>query len=124
MATSAQIAAGVNNARLITATISNGASLSEEINLTEFRLVGIQLPASISSATALTFQAGGVSGSLNDMYTSTGSELSYTVAASRFVVVDPADFAGAAFLKIRTGTSASPTSQGADRTLTLICHGL
>lgn len=124
MATSAQIAACVNDARLITATISSGQSLSEEINLSEFRLVGIQLPSNISSATALTFQAGGVSGALDNMYTNAGVELNYTVAASRFIVIDPAHFVGAPFLKVRTGTSGSPTSQGADRTITLICHGL
>lgn len=119
-----QIGTGNTTAKYVTVTIANGASLSGEADLSDARLVGIILPSNISSATALTFQAGAVSGSLSDMYTSTGSELSYTVAASRYIVVDPADFVGAAYLKVRTGTSGSPTTQGADRTITLICNEL
>lgn len=48
---------------------------------------------------------------------SSGAEVTYTVAAGKAYALDPALFAGAVWFRPRSGTSGSPVSQGAARTL-------
>lgn len=121
---SSKVGAGNELARKITFVIANGQSLGEAIDLTDVRALAIQTPASINSATALTFR-GSVDGSTwANLYDSTGTEVSVTAAASRFIALDPAIFAGVPYIKVRTGTAGSPTAQAADITMTLVAHGL
>ncbi|MDT9121829.1 hypothetical protein RSW84_30710, partial [Escherichia coli] len=72
-------------------TIANGASTSETLDLNctrnGSRIVAIIMP-SCWTAAALTFSAGLASGSLNDIYDQGGTELNFTVGASRYVVLD------------------------------------
>ena len=121
---SSKVGAGNELARKIAFVIGSGQSLSEAVDLTDVRALAIQTPASINSATALTFQ-GSVDGSTwANLYDSTGAEVNVPAAASRFIALDPAIFAGIPFLKVRTGTAGSPTAQAADTTLMLVAHGL
>ena len=121
---STKVGAGNELARKITFVIGAGQSLSEAVDLSDVRALAVQLPASINSATALTFQGSADGVTYNNLFDSTGTEVSIAVAASRFVALDPAVFAGIPYLKARTGTSGSPTAQTADITLTLVTHGL
>jgi hypothetical protein len=111
-----------------TVTIANGASLSGAATLTGgvTSLVGIQMPAGWTAA-AITFQASADGTTYGDVYTAAGTEVtipSVAVAASRYIALDPSDFAGMAFLKLRSGTSAAAVAQGADRIITLIVRSL
>lgn len=82
-------------------------------------LVGIIMPASWSAA-SLTFQASNDNSTFTNLYNAAGTEVTATVSAARWVAIDPADFAGVAYLKVRSGTSGTPVNQGADRTITLV----
>lgn len=100
-------------------TIANGASLSGVADLTGFMLAGIQMPAAWTAA-SLTFQVSIDGTTYTDMYATDGTEVTVTgAAASRFLAFVPSDFAGARYLKVRSGTTGSPVNQGAARTLIL-----
>lgn len=105
-----------------TVTIANGASLSGAADLGTGRLVGIIMPASWTSA-ALTFQANADAGAtFYDVYDD-ATERTITAsgaAASRFLSLPLSDWLGVRGLKVRSGTSASPVNQGADRVITLV----
>lgn len=108
----------------VTVTIANGASLSDEVDVGEGRvLVGILMPAAWTAA-SMTFQAGAVSGALGNLYDEYGTEVEYTVDASRYVAVDIPTFASARYVKVRSGTSGTPVSQAAERTITLVTRPL
>lgn len=103
-----------------TATIANGASLSGAVNISNRNMFGILMPSAWTAA-ALTFQGSLDGTNFYDLYDDTGTEISFSVAASRYVLVSwPAKFFGLKKLKIRSGTSASAVNQAADRALTII----
>lgn len=104
---------------IVTATIANGASLSDALDLGNARLYSIQMPAAWTAA-ALTFQASAEGVTYADVHDTNGTELSYTVAASRFVRLTPDPWFGTRFLKIRSGTSGTPVNQGGARIITLV----
>jgi hypothetical protein len=104
----------------VQATIASGQSLSAAIDLAADRLHRIALPAAWTAA-SLTFQVSSGAG-FNDLYTADGE---YTlpasaVAAGRSIVIDPAVFYGVRHLKVRSGTSAAPVAQAADRSMSLV----
>ncbi len=108
-----------------TVTIANGASLSGEVDLGGYALAAIQMPSAWTAAN-LTFQAATASGgTFQEVYDDLGNELTVQAAASRCIGID--SVAGALaplrFIKIRSGTAATPVNQAADRTLTLILKG-
>lgn len=102
-----------------TVTIAANASLSGAVQLDEFVPVAIVMPSSWTAAN-LTFQASEDGTTFLDLYSTSGSELQVTAAANRFLALDPAQFRGARFLKVRSGTSATPVNQTAQRTLKLL----
>ena len=102
------------------ATIANGQSLSDAIPLKGYVFVGIQMPASWTGAN-LTLQAsadGGVT--FANVYDNEGTEFEISADASRFIRLDPAVMAPFDCVKVRSGTSGSPTNQGGARTLMLV----
>lgn len=103
-----------------TATIANGASLSDIVHLQQRRLFGIQMPAAWTAAN-LTFQGSYDGTTYNDLYDDAGTEVSVTAAASRFIImVTPAKFLGIQRLKIRSGTTGVAVNQGAERLIRVI----
>lgn len=100
------------------ATIASGGSLSSAIDIGNAKLVGIQMPSSWTAA-SLTFQASYDGLTYADLYDN-GTERAYTVSSSRFLALNVADWLGVRWLKIRSGTSAAPTNQGADRSIKLV----
>lgn len=100
------------------ATIANGASLSDAVDITAGLLIAIQMPAAWTAA-VLTFQASHDGVTFADVYDSAGAERSVTVAAGRHVTLDTANF-GMRFVKVRSGTAAAPVNQGAQRVLQLV----
>ena len=102
-----------------TATIAISTTTSAAIQMQGLSLVGIQLPAAFTG-TALTFQVSVDGVTYQPLYTSTsGTALSYTVAAGHYVAINPQDFYGANYIKIISGSS-----EAAARTLSVILKGL
>lgn len=64
------------------------------------------------------------SGTARNMYTSANAELQFNVAASRHIIIDPANFKSAAVIRVRSGTSGVPVNQAADRIITLVCRDI
>jgi hypothetical protein len=106
-----------------TATIANGASLSGAVNLSGFTLIGIDMPASWTAAN-LTLQASVDNSTWDNVFDQTGTEVTITAAASRFILLNPADFVSVRYLRVRSGTSGTPVNQGGARTITLIVRAI
>lgn len=99
-------------------TIASGQTTSGVVSTGGMALCGILMPAAFTG-TALTFVVCNTSGgTYQPLYNSSG-QVSYTVAASRYIAITPVDFAGVAFFKIVSGSS-----EGATRTLICSMKGL
>lgn len=97
------------------ATILNGASLSDAIDLQEHQFVAFQMPAAWTAA-SLSFEASFDNVTYTPVEDSAGVEVTYTVEASKWVLVNTAHWHGfGRFLKLRSGTSAAAVNQLADR---------
>ncbi|CAN2532520.1 hypothetical+protein [Methylocapsa aurea] len=103
------------------ATILNGAALSGAVDLKEMRLSAIIMPAAWTAA-ALTFAVSADGATYYPLYDATGgAEASWTVAAGLYIA--NSNFAlwkDIRFIKLRSGTAASPVNQGADRVITIV----
>ncbi len=104
-----------------TASIANTTALSAAVDLGAQRLHRIALPAGWTAA-AISFQSSFDGSSWADLYDANGEVTlaAAVVAANRAIVVDPAPFLGIRYLKIRSGTAATPVNQAAQRDLTLV----
>jgi hypothetical protein len=98
--------------------IAINTALSEAIDLGGRKLVAIVMPSGWDAA-SLTFQASPDGVTYYNVYDS-ATERSLTVDVSRFLHVDMEDWLGVRFLKLRSGTAATPVDQTAARTFTLI----
>lgn len=102
-----------------TATILAGESLSDEIDISGYSLVGIKLP-SVFEGSSVTFQASDVTGgTFYNVYDSAGNEFSATVRASS-VVTDLPELAPLRFIKIRSGTAGTPVVQVSNREIVVL----
>lgn len=101
-----------------TFTIAESASLSDAIILDEALLAGLLLPAAWTTAD-LTLQAStrAAPSTYANVYDVDGTEVTIKAAASRYVALNPADFAGMYAIKLRSGTSGSPVTQAAARSI-------
>lgn len=106
-----------NRNETATATIASGQSLSDVIDLSGRNLTGILLPAAWTAAD-LTFSVSIDGVTYADLYDETG-EYALVVGASVFSGINIAPLMGFRYLKVRSGTSASPVNQTADRDLVL-----
>jgi len=100
-------------------TITNGTSLSPQVDLGNKVLVGIAMPAAWTAAD-LTFQVSVDGGTTWLNLQNASAEVDYKAAASQFVGVDPTFLRGFPSIKVRSGTATTPVAQGADRVLTLV----
>jgi hypothetical protein len=98
--------------------IANGAALSGAINIQGYDVVAIQQPAS-TEGTAFTFQ-GSVDGqTFADVKDSSGAEVSLTksATAAETLLFGTKELRGLQAIKVRSGTSATPTNQTGDATI-------
>jgi hypothetical protein len=103
-----------------TATIANGASLSDAVAMNEGHYpIAIIMPAAWTAA-SLTFQASVDGSTYNNLYDTSNTEVSVSTAASRAIRLDPADWAWVSYLKVRSGTGGVPVNQGAERLITIV----
>jgi hypothetical protein len=106
-----------------TVTIANGQSLSGAIDLQGYSLVGLLMPSAWTAA-ALTF-AGSVDNSNFYDVADSGAEINIgSAAANTYILLSPATFLGLRYLKVRSGTNATPVNQGQAATVTLVLRGL
>lgn len=108
-----------NDFTTTTTTIANGASLSGIVDLGSNDLVGIIMPSAWTAAN-LTFQFSIDGTNFYDAYSATAELSSTAAAASRMISINAANYDMGRYIKIRSGTSATPVNQAADRILTLI----
>lgn len=111
-----------NTRTSFSATIANGASLSGAIDILSTTLLGIQMPAAWTAA-SLTFQGSADGSTYVDVYNDSNDEYTLPTSTSRLIMLDQTAnrFAAMRYLKVRSGTTGSPVTQGADRVITLIC---
>jgi hypothetical protein len=102
-----------------TASIASSGSLSASIALQTRRPLALQMPSAFTG-TSLTYQCSYDNETFADLYDDAGTEVTTTVAASRYIALEPATFAGCEFLKVRSGTAASPTAEGAARSIQVL----
>ena len=109
------------------ATIANGGTLSAAVYLHGEVLVGIRMCA-VWDAANLTFQVSMDDVTYLNAYSQAGAEHVVTVAAvDTHIWVDPTDFAGYRWIKVRSGTAGTPVEQstGEDaRVIELVTRGI
>ncbi len=112
---------------IVVATIIQDASLSDAVNLRGEVLVGVRMCA-VWDAANLTFQVSMDNVTYLDAYSSAGAEHVVTVhVISSHIWVDPTNFAGYRWLKVRSGTTGTPVAQSdgdESRLLELITRGI
>ena len=101
------------------ATILNGAALSSAVPLGEKTIVGLVMPAAWTAA-AVTFQVAVDDTTWNELQDGAGNAVSFTVAASQFIQIDPAKWRGVTAVKVRSGTSGAPVNQGQQSVVQLV----
>ena len=99
-------------------TIPNGEALTSAINLDRNTMLGIGIPDPWTAA-VLTFQASMDNSTFYDMRNAEGTEFEVPVTAGDWIAFHPDDFRSPLYVKIRSGTSAAPVNQGADRELAI-----
>lgn len=103
--------------------------LSNEVDISHFRVVGLHMPADWTAAT-ITVKARPSASSDHDdvaynVYDSDGNELTLSAAEDRMIVPTPAEaeaLNACAHITLRSGTSATPVQQAAARTVLLVCE--
>jgi hypothetical protein len=105
------------------ATILSGTALSAAVNIGSKQIVGIAMPAAWTAA-SISLQVSLDGGTTWLELINTAGAVSYTVAASQFLALDPATLHGVNAIKVRSGTSGSAVNQGADRIVGLAVRSL
>lgn len=106
------------NANSQTVTITSGNSITSAIDLGRERLAGIGIPAAWTAA-SIGFTVSHNGTTFYDLFDRNGNEYLLSVAADRCITLDIADLSAYRFIKVRSGTKASPVNQGDDRSLVL-----
>jgi hypothetical protein len=101
-----------------TATIANGASLSDVVEVGEGVVVGFLVPT--FTAAVLTFQGSDDGVTFKDLKDAAAAEVQVASSTGDIHVAAPAALNSAAFIKVRSGTSAAPVNQGAQRLIKVI----
>lgn len=112
--------------RQSTVTILSGAALSgASADMRNEQLVGVILPAGWDTA-GISFQSGIDGTTFGNVFTAAG-ELSFPaadVAAGNVLAFDIHFTPAIRFVKVRSGLSAAPVNQSADRVITLLTRSL
>ena len=102
------------------ATISSGQSLSAEVDIGAYTLVGVVVPTGWTAAN-LTFQMSPDGGTTwVECYNSAGLNTIFVGSAGQYLAVDPTLWCGVNSLKVRSGTAGSPVNQASTVNVTLV----
>lgn len=100
-------------------TIAAAASLSDAADLDGRGVLFLEMPAAWTAA-ALTFQASSDGVTYQNVYDQSGQELTVQAAAARTITLDTSTLPSVGYLKVRSGTSAAPVVQAADRIVRIV----
>lgn len=100
-------------------TIASGQALSDAANVQGRDVVGIVMPAGWDAA-ALTLRASADGQNFADVFNIAGTEVSYTVAAGRYIPIEAGTLSGMQSLILRSGTTATPVNQTANRVIGVV----
>lgn len=93
------------NIATATITVADSATVSSVVSMGQSGIAGaIEMPGTLTS-TAISFQVSYDGVTFTALYATGGTAISYTVAASRVIPLDPAVFGAFPYLKIVTGSS-------------------
>lgn len=106
------------SAEVVAVVIASGQSLSGAARIGAGQLAAIDLPTLTDAG--LTFQASVDGSTYREALDSAGVAATLDAGTGGQMRQAPAALLGAPYLKVRSGTSGSPVSQGADRTITLV----
>lgn len=87
-----------------TLTVANGATLSDAINCNGQGIIGVIMPAALTS-TAMTFTGSQDNVTFTALYNAAGTALSTTVAANRIILFTPGDLIGLQWIKLVMGSA-------------------
>ena len=114
--TSAEVAQG-----WFDVTIANGESLSSSVGIGKACTpVALRMPDAWTDA-QVSFLASPNSTTPVSLFDG-GTEVKVTVAASRYVVIEPAVFFTVRVLRLRSGDAGAPVNQAASRTIRVVCR--
>lgn len=114
----------ISASEVLPVAIGSGTSLSGLINLGGLRLFGIAVPAAWTAA-SLTFQVSPDGGTTwVELADDSAAAIAVGAAVSTCSTLDPKIFSAYQYLRIRSGTAASPVAQAADRTLQLFLRSI
>ncbi len=97
---------------------TSAGGLSAAVDLQANSPVGIMMSGDWTAG-SLTFQASFDNSDFGSMFTASGNELTASAATDIYIALDPADFVGVQYLKVRSGTEGTPVVQAAARALKL-----
>lgn len=107
---------------ILAVQIKSGQSLSDQIDLGGLRMFRVNMPAAWTAA-VVTFSVSDDGGTTwKNLRDISGNEIIVQTAYSDSYCVDPVLMASVKLLKIRSGTSAAPVNQAADRTIGLVAR--
>lgn len=104
----------------LAATIAPGTSLSDVITLSKANVIAIQIPSVWTSA-SITFSVSADGVNFFDLYDQAGNEFTIPAAAGRyFGGIDVLVMGSFNYMRVRSGTSASPVNQVAGAVLNCV----
>lgn len=110
----------IGSIQKVTATIAITETASNAISLNGMTPVGFEMPAAFTGTAVAIHAADAVDGTYKPIYIALGATaLSYAVAASRYIAIDPTQLQGAQFIKLVSGSA-----EAAARSLILTMKGI
>lgn len=101
-----------------TITIASGQTTSSALDLQAQGVCGFLMPAAFTGTT-ITFSGSADDVTYGDLYNTSDTQFSVTVAASRYFCVNPGDFLGVRYLKFVSGSA-----EGGERTINVMTRSL
>jgi len=118
------------NTLTLEATIASGESLSDAIDMSAFatnkdnyRLFDLSMPEEWTTAN-LTFQTSYDGVTYKNFQDGQGTEITIVAIANVNITLDPAIFAAVPYIKVRSGTRATPVNQAAARDILLVLRSV
>jgi|GEM_PF-1885983 len=88
-------------------SVLSGQTTSTSIDLRGTTLCGLHLPSALTSTTVEFSSSGNGGDTFIKMADGSGSDVSKTIAANKYIPLNPADFAGIQFLRLVFGSAES-----------------
>lgn len=100
----------------------NTSIMAAGVDLQGCTPAAIEMPSAWDTASITIAASKTLGGTYVNVYDQFGTEVTITAAASRFIILSPADWWAFRYIKLRSGTAGTPVTQTAARTLTIHCR--